>query len=148
MGVTIREPQKGAGMPRMASLLVRRSILPASVVGATDGGNTAADDDAYFGDSAAGDWQPADSILEDPEASNPSACSASGARCLWLVALGSTALKGLRVTQFAGAPVRICCVSCSSPLCMLQQARRPAASPGARWAAALSAWKSGASCAR
>ena len=79
VGVTIREPQKGTGMPRMASLLVRRSIIPASVAAAADGGNAAADDDASYGDSASGDWQPSDTILEDPEASNPSACSMPGA---------------------------------------------------------------------
>lgn len=32
MGVTIREPQKGMGQPRMASLLVRPLHLPASAV--------------------------------------------------------------------------------------------------------------------
>lgn len=60
---------------------MRRSILPASVVSAaaSDGGNAGADDDAYSGDGASGDWQPADSILEDAEPSNPSA-SVSGAR--------------------------------------------------------------------
>ena len=88
VGVTIRQPQRdfAGGAPRLASLLVRRSVLPSlpgpghpNGQGGTPGGSPA-DYDPFplEGADNSGEWLPADAILEGPQASSPSADSVSG----------------------------------------------------------------------
>lgn len=65
VGLAVRPAARS--VERRASLLVRRSILPGSAEDAAD---------AALG--SAGDWQPADSILEDVEPSPASTTSTTG----------------------------------------------------------------------